>query len=62
MTELLPLVRRLQLEAADSSKSVSDLLRLAKMAATKLDAKDALTWIDRELEGYSSIPAKDLPA
>jgi AbiTii len=61
MTELLPLVRRLQLEAADSSKSVSDLLRLAKMAATKLDAKDALTWIDRELEGYSSIPAKDLP-
>lgn len=61
MTELLPLVRRLQSDAADSSKSVSDLLRLAKLVAAKLEATDALVWIDRELEGYPNVLANDLP-
>lgn len=62
MTELLPLVRRMQSDAADSTKLVSDVLRLAKLIAAKLDAADALIWIDRELDGYPNVIAKELPA
>lgn len=46
------LVLQLQEKAADPSVSVSELLRLAKMIAVKLDLPEALTWIDAELNGY----------
>lgn len=61
MSPPLPLVLHLQGDALNREVPVSDLLRRAKVVATKLDAKDALTWINHELDGYIGIPAKDLP-
>jgi AbiTii len=61
MSEANSLILKIQDDAAESSKPVADMLRLAKVAATKLDAREALTWIDRELDGYPSVLAKDLP-
>ena len=52
MTVTLPIVRKLQGDALDPSVPVVSLLRTAKTIATKLDLKDALVWIDRELNGY----------
>jgi hypothetical protein len=31
------------------------------LAATKLNLKEALVWIDRELNGYVDLKVKDLP-
>jgi hypothetical protein len=31
------------------------------LAATKLNLKEALVWIDRELNGYMDLKVKDLP-
>lgn len=54
------LVLQLQEKAADPAISVSELLRLAKMIAVKLDLPEALTWIDAELNGYMGLD--DVPA
>ena len=48
MNAALPLIRKLQAEAANPDASVTNLLRMAKIAATKLNLKDALVWIDSE--------------
>ena len=48
-----PLVLHLQSEAQDMNVPVSNLLRRAKVVATKLNIPAALVWIDRELNGYS---------
>lgn len=56
------MVVRLQVDAADPNSSVAHLLRMAKIIATKLDLADALTWIDRELDGYFEVPTEELPA
>jgi len=61
MTAALPLIRKLQAEAANPDASVTNLLRMAKIAATKLNLNDALVWIDRELEGYMHLKVEDLP-
>ena len=61
MTKLVPLVLQLQAEAVDPNVPVSKLLRLAKLIATKLDQKDALVWIDKELDGYMDGVTKDVP-
>ena len=61
MTAALPLIRKLQAEAANPDASVTNLLRMAKIAATKLNLKDALVWIDRELNGYMDLKVEDLP-
>jgi len=61
MTKLVPLVLQLQAEAVDPKVPVSKLLRLAKLIATKLDQKDALVWIDKELDGYMSGALKEVP-
>lgn len=45
------LVVELQREALDRSVPVSDLLRKAKVVATKLDLREFLAWIEHELEG-----------
>src|ERR1700722_15527100 len=54
------LVEQLQAEALDSSVPVEDLLRKAKIVAAKLDLPDFLTWIEKELGGYS--PGDAVPA
>lgn len=47
-----PLVIQLQELSADSSNDISDLLRKALIAATKLKLHDFRTWITKELAGY----------
>ena len=61
MANTIPIVLKLQADAANRDILVSDLLRLAKIIATKLDLKDALVWIDRELNGYMELKVDDLP-
>lgn len=61
MTAAVPLILKLQAEAANPDASVTNLLRMAKIAATKLNLKDALVWIDRELNGYMDLKVEDLP-
>jgi AbiTii len=60
MTAAVPLILKLQAEAANPDASVTNLLRMAKIAATKLNLKDALVWIDRELNGYMDLKVEDL--
>jgi len=61
MTAAMPLILKLQAEAANPDASVTNLLRMAKIAATKLNLNDALVWIDRELNGYGDLKLEDLP-
>jgi hypothetical protein len=61
MIDSLPIIRKLQMDAANPSIRVCNLLRVAKIIATKLDLADALVWIDRELDGYLDVSGKDLP-
>ncbi len=61
MSATLPLILKLQAEAANPDASVTNLLRMAKRAATKLNLKDALVWIERELNGYMDVKVDDLP-
>jgi hypothetical protein len=61
MSKVLPLVRQVQAEAVDPNVPVSKLLRLAKVIATKLDQKEALKWINGELDGYMDGLTKDVP-
>jgi hypothetical protein len=46
------LIDDLQARVLDSSVPVADLLRLAKVAASKLGLTDAVAWLDSELNGY----------
>jgi hypothetical protein len=61
VSDPLPLIQKLQAEAANPDSSVTNLLRMAKIAATKLNLTDALVWIDRELNGYMDLKVEDLP-
>jgi len=61
MSAALPLILKLQAEAANTDASVTNLLGIAKIAATKLNLTDALVWIDRELNGYMDLKVEDLP-
>lgn len=51
----LPLVIELQRMAVDQTTSVIQLVRTAKLIATKLALKDAIQWIDAELNGYPHL-------
>lgn len=51
----LPLVIELQRMAVDQSASVVQLVRTAKLVATKLAVADAVDWIDCELNGYRDL-------
>ncbi len=62
MADGVPLVLQLQAKAVDPEISVSELLRFAKLIATKLGQSDALKWIDRELDGYMGCKQEDTPA
>jgi hypothetical protein len=57
----IPLILQIQQAALDSNSSVTDALRKAKLASTKLGLTEFGSWVDRELNGYIGIPAKDLP-
>ena len=49
-----PIIQQLQIDAANDQASASQLLRKAKIAATKLGLNDFLEWINNELDGYKS--------
>ncbi|MGF6599806.1 hypothetical protein P3T23_004540 [Paraburkholderia sp. GAS448] len=51
----LPLVLEVQRMAVDQSSSVVQLVRTAKLVATKLSLPEATGWIDRELNGYPNL-------
>lgn len=48
------LVLELQQDAASGSSSLPDVLRKARMVATKLKLTDMNAWIEKELHGYPS--------
>lgn len=54
-------VTQLISKSASNEVPVTTLLREAKFIAIKRDDKDMLEWIDRELNGYEGVLAKDLP-
>lgn len=56
------IIQQLQEEAINPRISVSDLLRKSKLVAVKLDLKDFLDWIEKELNGYRIEPGRELPA
>lgn len=56
----LPLIIQIQQTVLDESQSVTKALRLAKIAAAKLELDEFMAWVDRELEGYECAP-NDLP-
>jgi hypothetical protein len=55
------IIHQLQAEALDPKIKVSDLLRKAKVVAVKLELKDFLTWIEKELNGYDAKSNDALP-
>lgn len=61
MPEVISMVSQLQMEAVNKNVPVSNLLRLSKVIATKLTQKEALSWIDQELNGYRNIKAEEIP-
>jgi hypothetical protein len=53
------MVDKLLDEVQDKNVPISNLLRKAKVLASRLDRKDLLAWIDKELSGYGkkgSVP------
>lgn len=62
MQHRLPLIHQIQADAVDSSKSVVQVVRTAKIAASKLGLTEAIDWIDNELNGYPTSDPKKLPA
>jgi AbiTii len=60
-TVAIPLILQIQQAALDSNSSVTDALRKAKLACTKLGLTEFGNWVDHELNGYMGIPWKDLP-
>jgi hypothetical protein len=57
----IPLILQIQQAALDSNSSVTDALRKAKLACTKLGLSEFGNWVDLELNGYMEEPAKELP-
>lgn len=47
-------IKEIQKDANDSNISVSTLLRKAKLIASELKQEDFLSWINKELSGYSA--------
>lgn len=57
----LPLILQIQQDALNKDVSVTDALRKAKVACTKLGLLDFGKWVDQELRGYVDIPVTKLP-
>lgn len=58
---IIPLILQIQQAALDSNSSVTDALRKAKIACTKLDLSEFGNWVDLELNGYMEKPVSELP-
>lgn len=56
-----PLILQIQQAAIDSSASLTDALRKAKLACAKLGLLDFGRWVDLEINGYPDIPASEFP-
>ena len=56
-----PLILQIQQAAVDSNTPVTDALRKAKVACTKLNLTEFGNWVDLELNGYVETPSDDLP-
>lgn len=50
------LVEEIQAKVLDKNVSITELLRMVKLAASKLQLTDAIEWVDHELKGY---PTRD---
>lgn len=61
MSNKKSIIQQLQNEALNSEISVSDLLRKAKVVSVKLDLKEFLGWIEKELNGYEVKTQEELP-
>jgi len=59
MSNKKSIIQQLQHEALNSEISVSDLLRKAKVIAVKLDLKEFLGWIEKELNGYEEVKTQE---
>jgi hypothetical protein len=57
----VPLILQIQEDALDSKASLTDALRKAKIACTKLDLIEFGNWLDLELNGYVNTPVQQLP-
>jgi hypothetical protein len=58
----MPLVLELQRKATDQKTPLSELLRTAKLVASKLKLTEDTKWIDAELDGYRVTDFSDLPS
>lgn len=56
------LVANFQKDVLDSSKSVTDILRTAKVISAKLGLNDIEEWIAAELNGYPDLDLESLPS
>jgi AbiTii-like protein len=56
-----PLILQIQAAALDSTASVTDALRKAKVACVKLELKEFEEWIDLELSGYINKTVNEMP-
>ncbi|MBG6118775.1 hypothetical protein IWY39_002579 [Sphingobium sp. JAI105] len=56
------LVEQIQVLAVNPETSVSALLRIVKLAATKLNLTDTVAWVDKEQTGYYDVDENELPA
>jgi hypothetical protein len=57
----MKLLEEIQNELTDSNKSLTDILRKAKIVASLLKNQDLKEWVDRELKGYLGIDKNEIP-
>jgi hypothetical protein len=57
----MPLILQIQQAALDSNLSVTDALRKAKGACTKLSLSEFGNWVDLELNGYMNKSSEEVP-
>lgn len=58
----IPLILQIQRAALDSKSSLTDALRRAKVASTKLGLTEFGNWVDLELRGYIDKRVSEIPA
>ncbi|MEE1130992.1 MAG: hypothetical protein UHX00_05090 [Caryophanon sp.] len=56
------LVLELQREAYANNTAITDLIRKAYVLARKLEVKELIEWLSREMEGYKGIDSKEIPS
>jgi len=56
-----PLIIQIQEAALDSKASITDALRKAKVACSKLHLGEFGNWVNAELDGYANKNTEDLP-